>query len=158
MNLIDWSPEFELGEETMDATHREFVDLLNAVGEAPDEELLPRLDAFLEHTEAHFGDENRRMAEVNFPPSHCHTNEHENVLLIIRDVRGRVEGGDFEVGRVLAAAVADWFRQHAATMDTMLASYLRTGGEVGGCSHGDACGHDHAAEAEQGELTADERG
>jgi hypothetical protein len=62
------------------------------------------------------------------------------------------------VGRVLATAVADWFRQHAATMDTMLASYLRTGGEVGGCSHGDACGHDHAAEAEQGELTADERG
>ena len=62
MNLIDWSPEFELGEETMDATHREFVDLLNAVGAAPDEELLPRLDAFLEHIEAHFGDENRRMA------------------------------------------------------------------------------------------------
>ena len=158
MNLIDWSPELELGEETMDATHREFVELLNAVGAAPDDELLPRLDAFLEHTEAHFGDENRRMAEVNFPPSHCHTNEHENVLLIIRDVRGRVEGGDFEVGRVLATAVADWFRQHAATMDTMLAWYLRTGGEVGGCSHGDACGHDHAEHAQQGELTADERG
>ena len=47
MNLIDWSTELELGEETMDATHREFVELLNAVGAATDEELLPRLDAFL---------------------------------------------------------------------------------------------------------------
>ena len=104
MNLIDWSPELELGEETMDATHREFVERIIAVGAAPDEQLLPALDAFLEHTEAHFGDENRRMAEVNFPPSHCHTNEHENVLLIIRDVRGRVEGGDYEVANIAGAA------------------------------------------------------
>ena len=39
-------------------------------------------------------------------------------------VRERVAAGDVAVGRQLVDALAEWFPQHAATMDRMLAGWL----------------------------------
>lgn len=125
MALLEWSDALVLGEDRMDATHREFVDCLNALGDAADDSMGAALDRFIEHTEAHFTDENERMAATNFPPSHCHLNEHEQVLKICREVRQMVADGKVHVGQVLAKELAPWFKNHAATMDTMLAYWLR---------------------------------
>lgn len=128
MLRLDWSPDFELGVPAMDETHREFVDLLNALAEAPDAELLARLDAFIAHTEAHFAQENAWMAEIMFPPIHCHKGEHDNVLGVMREVRNRVAAGQLELARVLARELPEWFRLHAATMDAALAQVIRATG------------------------------
>jgi hemerythrin len=119
-----WSETYVLGVEQMDATHREFIDCLNAVADAADEHVLAVLDAFIEHTEAHFEQENRWMAETGFPPVHCHTAEHQNVLNVMREVRGMVVDGKAEIGRVLAREMAPWFDIHAASMDAALAAWL----------------------------------
>lgn len=124
MALLEWTDEFVLGEARMDDTHREFVDCLNAVGAAGDDTLLAVLDRFVVHTDAHFADENARMKESDFPPAHCHLNEHENVLKICKEVREMVAGGKHEVGRVLARELVPWFKNHASTMDQMLAYWL----------------------------------
>lgn len=125
MALIEWSDRLVLGCEAMDDTHREFVDHLNALGAAADTELVDRLDAFIEHTELHFGQEKQWMEELSFPPIHCHAHEHDGVLNIMRAVREMVASGKHEVGRVLARELAPWFENHAATMDAMLAVFLR---------------------------------
>lgn len=125
MPAVQWSDTYALGVAQMDATHHEFIDLLNAVVDAGDEEVLDALDRFIAHTEAHFGQEDRWMAETGFPPLHCHTAEHENVLGIMREVRGMVAGGRIDIGRVLAREMAPWFDIHAASMDAALASWLR---------------------------------
>ena len=41
-----------------------------------------------------------------------------------REVRQRVAGGESELGRQLAIALAEWFDGHAATMDAMLAAWM----------------------------------
>jgi len=125
MTLLAWSDRLALGVGRMDDTHREFVDHLNALGEAGDEAMLERLDAFIAHTEEHFEQEKRWMLELSFPPIHCHTHEHDGVLNIMREVRGMVADGRHDVGRVLARELAPWFENHAATMDAMLAVFLR---------------------------------
>lgn len=126
MALLDWTDKLELGHGRMDDTHREFVAQLNALHEAPEDQFLPLLDAFIEHTVAHFEQENRWMQEINFPPAHCHTNEHEGVLNIMRDVRRMVaEEGKKEIGRVLTRELAPWFENHAGGMDAMLSFFLR---------------------------------
>jgi hemerythrin len=43
----------------------------------------------------------------------------------MREVRGHLQAGNYEVGRVLARELATWFQGHAATMDAMLAHVLR---------------------------------
>ena len=157
--LLEWSDQLALGESTMDDTHREFVVMLNAVGAAPEGERVNRLDAFIKHTEAHFGQEERWMQEFAFPPLHCHQGEHANVLEIMREVRKRVAGGETHLGRTLAEAIAEWFPQHAGSMDAVLSLYMkqigyRPGGDnaavlanlapsaASACAPGaDACGH-----------------
>ena len=128
MSLIDWSDALELGVDQMDSTHREFVVLLNALAEVPEAKVLAAFDAFYAHTVAHFDQEADWMRTLSFPPIHCHTAEHEGVLEVMREVRGYLAAGDINVGRVLARELAIWFRDHAATMDAMLAYYMKAHG------------------------------
>lgn len=119
--LLVWSEELVLGQPVMDDTHREFVEQLNRVGVAEEAGLLVALDDFIAHTEAHFGQEEKWMESINFPPLGCHRGEHAKVLETAREVRNRVMAGDMRLGRMLAEALAEWFPQHAASMDAVLA-------------------------------------
>ena len=122
--LLAWSDEFALGQHTMDDTHREFVDQLNRVAAAAAAGLLPALDEFIAHTQAHFTQEERWMETLEFPPLGCHRSEHEKILETTLEVRKRVAAGDAEIGHKLAEALAEWFPQHALSMDAMLATYI----------------------------------
>lgn len=144
MKLMEWTDGLELGLERMDDTHREFVDQLNALGEASDEDMMACFDAFYAHTVAHFEQENEWMRSIAFPPIHCHTAEHDGVLEVMREVRRHLEAKDFNVGRVLAKEMAEWFRGHAGTMDAMLAQVMKAksaGAPVPetACAHGASC-------------------
>lgn len=128
MPVLEWAAAYELGQAVMDDTHREFVALLNGLGDAPDAELLARLDAFIAHTETHFGEEERWMEEIDFPPLGCHRGEHASVMEVAREVRSRVAAGEPEFARTLATALAEWFPLHAQTMDAVLAEFIRSAG------------------------------
>jgi len=125
MALLEWSAALELNAPVMDDTHREFVALLNALGEASDGDLLSRMDAFIAHTEQHFAMEEQWMTESAFPPYGCHKGEHDNILEVVREVRKRIVAGELHFGATLATALAEWFPQHAQSMDAVLALYLR---------------------------------
>lgn len=124
MMLLEWSDTLQLGQAAMDDTHREFVELLNRLGSAAEEDLLARLDEFIAHTEAHFGQEEAWMEAMRFPPLACHRGEHDGVLETMREVRGRIAGGETHYGPVLAKAIAEWFPLHAQSMDAVLALYI----------------------------------
>ena len=119
-----WSEQLAIGQSIMDDTHREFVEQLNRVGLAADAAVLAALDDFIEHSEAHFAQEERWMDAIEFPPRGCHRGEHEKVLETVREVRKRVAAGDVQLARTLAEALAEWFPQHATSMDAILAMYM----------------------------------
>ncbi|MGL1832462.1 hemerythrin domain-containing protein [Rhodocyclaceae bacterium SMB388] len=122
MSSLEWNDSLELGLEPMDATHREFVECYQALAAADATSFLAAYDRFIEHTVAHFEQENRWMEAVNFPG--CHRAEHDRVLAVIRDVRKRVEAGDMFLGRRLVEELPAWFENHAVGMDAALAHYL----------------------------------
>ena len=126
--LLKWSDALHLGHAGMDDTHREFVELLNRLSEAAEGDLLARLNEFIAHTEAHFGQEEAWMEAMRFPPLACHRTEHEGVLEIMREVRKRIAGGEPHYGEVLARAIAEWFPLHSQSMDTVLALYIQQTG------------------------------
>jgi hemerythrin len=127
----------QLGVPEMDQTHEEFVKHIACVETAPDAGMLSRLEELVAHTEAHFSQETRWMESMNFPQMGCHGTEHEGVLAVMREAKRYVEEGKYEVGRVLARELGEWFRSHAATMDAMLANAMQ-GEAAGGCAS-DAC-------------------
>lgn len=128
MVLLEWSPSLELKVGPMDDTHREFTDLLNQIGAATDADLPAAFDVFIEHTEAHFDQENQWMQECAFPPIGCHVGEHTRVMQTLRSVRTMLQNGDIAIARRAAEEMSSWFVNHAATMDTALAFHIqRTG-------------------------------
>jgi hemerythrin len=119
-----WTDAFLLGYTPMDDTHKEFVELVNAMLWCPDADLLQKLLAFARHAESHFAAELKWMQETAFPPMQCHADEHAAVLKSVGEVLPLVEAGDFEIARRLARELARWFPGHADYMDASLAQWL----------------------------------
>lgn len=135
MPALEWSDALSLDLPLMDDTHREFVDLLGVVEQAADEAVIAAWRTLIEHTQVHFGQEDRWMQQTRFSASNCHTVQHKAVLDVMREGLRRAEGGDIPLLRMMAGELAQWFPQHAQSMDAGLALHLRR------------CGHDPATGA-----------
>jgi hemerythrin len=143
MPHLTWSAELALDHPQMDATHQEFVDLLAAAEQAlagSPAAGLTAYEALIEHTVAHFGQEDRWMAATGFAPGNCHSHQHAQVLQLMREVArvAREQGDHGPLTRVLPELAA-WFPVHAQTMDAALASHLaQIGYDVasGACARG----------------------
>lgn len=128
MSELHWSDALSLDMPLMDETHREFVDLLAAVADAPDAGLVAAWVRLVEHTDDHFGQEDRWMAQTRFASVNCHATQHHVVLKVLREGVSAGAAGRLEVIRQLAHELAIWFPQHAQTMDAALALHLRSAG------------------------------
>ncbi len=128
---LQWSDALLLGHGPMDRTHREFVEIVDAMLVDDDSRFANHLAAFIVHAQGHFGDEDRWMAESGFPAMDCHVDEHAAVLASAHEVQARVRAGDVAIGREFAAELARWFPSHAAHLDSAVAHWLvkqRSGG------------------------------
>lgn len=125
MAHLEWSDALNLDLPLMDATHREFVDLLATVDRSEDAQLLPTWRKLVDHTEQHFGQEDEWMTSTRFASGNCHSMQHKVVLQVMREGTARAEQGDLKVLRVMASELALWFPQHAQSMDAALALHLR---------------------------------
>lgn len=128
MSTLTWSDALALRQPQMDRTHEEFVALLadaEAALEWPESDLLARFQALVDHTTAHFAQEDRWMAATGFAPENCHAFQHQAVLgVMVECARRAREAGQFEPLRVAVKELAIWFPQHAAMMDAALAEHM----------------------------------
>ena len=132
MTALTWTDTLALQQPQMDATHREFVDLLAGVEQALGADapaLAEALDRFARHTEAHFGQEDEWLQRIGFADDSCHANQHAEVLELVHEVQRRLrEQGDTALVQRLVPALAQWFPIHAQTMDAGLAEAMKATG------------------------------
>lgn len=122
---LDWTDSLNTGDARMDDTHQEFVTLLNELLQTPPERQLPLYRAFINHTVDHFAQEERWMVATGFAADNCHASHHATILETMRAVVEHFEQGDTDIINRLAEALAEWFPQHAASMDAGLALHLK---------------------------------
>jgi hemerythrin-like metal-binding protein len=116
-----------LGITSIDDTHREFVDLVNRLGVAAKPEFIQLFDELFTHTQAHFEQENRLMETSDFPAMREHTDEHQRILGELNRFSQRVAAGSIMMGRAyVTQQLPQWFDLHAKTMDSALASHLKS--------------------------------
>ena len=126
---LTWKPEFVLNQPQVDATHREFVDLVACLdesqGELPPAALVDRFKRLVEHTIEHFGQEDRWMAATGFTPDNCHARQHKMVLDVMHEVLKLAETeGHLEPLRRIVQELEQWFPQHADMMDAALVFHM----------------------------------
>ena len=125
MPLIHWPANYLLGNPGMDATHAEFVALINSLAAADGREFQALFLELLDHTGDHFGAEEALMEESAFPATAEHCAEHWRVLGDLRAMGQRVMQGRITMARsYLIDQIPHWFAVHAATMDSALAAHL----------------------------------
>lgn len=122
---MPWDERFTLGVADMDATHREFVDLADALQAASDAEFPAIFARLHEHTRQHFEHEGKLMKACRFPAIGEHHSEHLRVLGELAHFARGVAAGRCGMARNYAKGLPDWFATHLATMDAALAARLK---------------------------------
>ncbi len=124
-STMPWLDTYLLGNTLIDATHREFVEAVNAMLAATERASFDIcLDAFAAHAQRHFAEEDRLMAESGYGNAKCHVDEHHAVLTSVNEVRVLPDERRFAVGRRFAEELARWFPGHLDAMDRGLADWL----------------------------------
>ena len=121
---MPWDERFTLGVADMDATHREFVDLADALLVAGDDEFPAIFSRLHEHTRQHFEHEGKLMKACRFPATGEHHSEHLRVLGELAHFARGVAAGRYGMARTYAKGLPEWFATHLATMDSALAACL----------------------------------
>ncbi len=126
MQTIQWSDQLLLDFEPMDQVHREFIDLLARVEQAPDEQLEEAWTAMLNHTIEHFEREDKWMRKTGYASAANHIMQHRVVLNVLREGLGMIKIRSFEPVRTMARELAAWFAKHTQSLDAALAQHLRS--------------------------------
>ena len=122
---MPWDERYSLGVVEMDATHREFVELADALLAASDDEFPGLFAELREHTRLHFEHEGKLMKGCRFPAIGEHNSEHLRVLGELAHFARSVSAGRLASARSYAKGLPDWFATHLATMDSALAGCLK---------------------------------
>jgi hemerythrin len=126
--------------ESMNATHREEVALINRLAALLDEEqrdeddISQQLEDWVAHTRAHFERENQLMRDSGFPAYPIHSDEHHKVLAQIEGLRQQwlQQRDPGPLADFLFEQWPRWFLQHVTSMDRVTAQFvvLRQGQRV----------------------------
>ena len=126
--MLEWTAVLSVGDARMDDTHEEFVSMLKQLLATPPNEQLPLYRSFIEHTVAHFAQEERWMLATGFAADNCHAGHHATILETMNAVLEHSEKGDAGIIKRMALALVEWFPQHTASMDAGLAQHLKNVG------------------------------
>lgn len=115
-----------LGVDSMDATHGEFIALVDELNHTADAQAFAdgfaRLGA---HTQRHFEHESRLMRACRFPAIGEHESAHARVLGELAFMQRQVSAGRLAPARDYVRGLPDWFHSHLLTMDAALAGCLK---------------------------------
>ena len=125
--MLSWDEaRHPLGVDEMDATHREFAALVDALNQANDETFSFLFQKLVDHTRLHFAEEGRLMRLLRFPALGEHEGEHFRVLGELLQFNRAVQRGRLPLARAyVKSGLPEWFELHLVTMDSALAAQCR---------------------------------
>ncbi len=121
-----WTDDRLLGHEDIDATHKEFYEVVFRMLTCTDATAWTALLDFEIHAQAHFREEEDWMRESAFPSLECHADEHNKVLASLAEVKHAIstQAADHRLVHRFADHLFAWFPGHADYMDSALATWL----------------------------------
>ena len=129
----EWTPDLNLGHQTIDMQHKKLVDLINELHQAMitrtgKERLGKILSELVKYTEAHFKAEEGILQANQYPDFVNHKAEHErfaNTVLEFQEKFGRNELG---LTIELMEFLKDWLSKHILTVDKKYVPFLNAKG------------------------------
>ncbi|WP_317932900.1 hemerythrin family protein [Halioxenophilus sp. WMMB6] len=124
--LTRFEQEYCLGVDTMDETHRQFLNQVAAACAADKAGFAGAMQQLFNHTQAHFADEEASMSRIGHAAMAEHVADHQRILGDMDRFNERVAAGRHTMARAwVADSLLQWFHTHAQTMDSALAAELK---------------------------------
>ena len=125
MSLIQWKPEFSVGNASVDHEHRELIELINNLhGKlrrgASQDDVVEALGEIYAQISAHFALEEKIMRDAHYEDYTPHKTDHEALLDQLLDIMDGVEAdGQYDEER-LSSNLDHWFSEHFRSHDAKL--------------------------------------
>lgn len=125
MKLLEWRPEFSVGNAAVDHEHRQLIDLINSIHAglnegAGREQLIAGLGEIYAQIAAHFALEERMMRDADYAGYAPHKDDHELLLDELAEIIDAVELEGSYDEQTLSSALNLWFSEHFRTHDAPL--------------------------------------
>ena len=126
MSLIEWKPEYSVGNTAVDHEHSELIALINDLHAmlargATQDQVVETLGEIYAQIAAHFALEEKIMRERGYDQYREHKEDHERLLDEICDIMDRYEDeADPNYDAVLSERLREWFTAHFKTKDARL--------------------------------------
>ena len=125
MTLINWTDEFRLGIDEVDAEHKSLIELINGLYDvmqvgADYVQVVELLGEIYSQIAVHFAHEEDLMRKSGYARFEEHREDHETLLDDLREIMDEVEAdGTFDVIE-LSSDLNRWFVDHFRTHDARL--------------------------------------
>lgn len=129
MALLEWKPEYSVGNESIDHEHEQMIQQINTLYQQLEktvdaetvESVLGEIHADIS---AHFALEEHLMRKAGYHEYEAHKDNHEELLDQIHDLMDSFFD-DPEAGqKILQSQLSDWFGRHFASFDARLHEQL----------------------------------
>ena len=125
MKLLEWKPEFSVGNAAVDHEHRELIDMINNIHAgisrgAGRDQLAAGLGEIYAQIAAHFALEEKVMRDADYVRFPAHKDDHESLLDQLADIIDAVELEDGYDEHALSSTLNLWFSEHFRTHDAQL--------------------------------------
>jgi hemerythrin len=125
MKLLDWKPEFSVGNASVDHEHRELIDLINSIHAgiskgAGRDQLIAGLGEIFAQIAAHFALEEKMMRNADYAGYGPHKDNHELLLDQLAEIIDDVELEGAYEEQTLSSVLNTWFSEHFRTQDAKL--------------------------------------
>jgi hemerythrin-like metal-binding protein len=125
-SYITWKNDYSVGDSTLDAQHRQIIELLNELHIAMQrgvehQTIRPFLDQLVQYTVSHFQTEEKLLLAHQYPDFAAHKVLHEKMqrrTIGLRDNAGLVTGRD------LLVFLKEWWCGHIQEQDKKYEPYL----------------------------------
>jgi hemerythrin len=129
MALLEWKPEYSVGDPAIDHEHEQMIRQINLLyeklGDPLDTEIVETvLGEIHANISSHFALEERLMREISYIEYEEHKDDHEELLDQIHELMDSFDS-DPESGReLLKTHMTDWFGRHFSSFDARLHHHL----------------------------------
>lgn len=135
MALMTWSPALSVKIKQCDDQHIKLVNMVNelhdAMKEGKGKEVLGKiLNGLIAYTATHFADEEKLMAQHNFPELSQHKAIHETLVKQVLELQTKFKSGQAILTYDVMNFLKDWLVKHIQGDDKKYGLYLNGKGVV----------------------------
>lgn len=132
-SLMQWGPQFSVNIRQFDTQHKRLIDMVNQLNDAMSsgkghQVLKSIFDGLIQYTATHFADEEKVMAEYQYPELEMHQKAHKELVKTALELQKKLHGSSHALSTEVMAFLRNWLINHIQGLDKKYGVYLNSKG------------------------------